>query len=375
MAERDVFERTLQHFLEPVMDALGDETVTEVMINGPEKIYIERAGHIEKLDRRFRSQRALVAAIRNVAQYVGRRINDEAPRMDARLPDGSRVHAIIPPVACDGPYLAIRKFSKKKLKLSDLVARGALSADVQEFLGISVLLKKNVLVAGGTGSGKTTLLNCLSEVIPSDERILVLEDSSELSLWQDHAVRMESKQADKYGKGKVTIRDLLHSALRMRPDRIIVGECRGEEALDMIQALNTGHGGSMSTIHANSPREALSRLETLALFAGFELPLRALRGQIAAAIHVIVYISRFLDGTRKLCEVAEVLELDSQGDYRVQPIYEFTGEGVDEKGRIQGTHRFTGTRPSFAGEPRIQGLTGRVKLTRAVFEVDGGAPA
>ena len=344
-------------FMGPVADFLEDDQVSEVMINGPDEIYVELKGKLIRTDRRFNSSDSLLAAIRNVSQFVGRSIDHLHPYLDARLPDGSRVHAMIPPVARRGPYMAIRRFFKDLLGMDDLVRFGSLPQSLADFLKACVLAKKNIVVAGGTGSGKTTFLNVLSAFVPAEERIIVIEDSSELQLAQEHVLPMETQKPDEQGRGEVSIRDLVYCSLRLRPDRIIVGECRGGEALDMLQAMNTGHSGSMTTLHANSTADALSRLETMALMAGVELPFAAIRGQVASAVELLVQISRFPDGSRRLTEMAEVLGLDDRGDYRVNRLMAFELEGKDpESGRLLGEIRPTGSRPSFEKELALTGV-------------------
>ncbi len=348
---QNVFSQTVLQFMGPVKDFLLDDDITEVMINGPEEIYIEQRGKLTRTDRRFSSPESLMAAIRNVGQFVGRNIDPSRPYMDARLPDGSRVHAMIPPIARRGPYMAIRRFSKHMLGIDDLVQRGSLTEETALFLQACVQARKNIVVSGGTGSGKTTLLNIVSAFIPEDERILVIEDSSELQLQQEHVLPMETQKADKQGRAEVTIRDLVVCSLRLRPDRIIVGECRGGEALDMLQAMNTGHSGSMTTVHANSSRDALSRLETLALMSGVSMTLAAIRGQVASAIELIVQIARFPDGSRRLTELTEVLSLDNDGRYQTNPLFVFDLRGKDpESGRVDGSLRATGNIPTFLKE-------------------------
>ena len=370
MPEANLFSETVLQFMAPVRDFLEDESTTEVMINGPDDIYVERKGHLIKTDRQFKNMDSLMAAIRNVGQFVGRSIDHKNPYMDARLPDGSRVHAIIPPCARRGPYLAIRRFSSHMLDIENLITWGSVTREVATFLKACVVARKNIVVSGGTGSGKTTLLNIVSAFIPEDERIIVIEDSSELQLQQAHVLPMETQKPDKMGQGEVSIRDLVYCSLRLRPDRIVVGECRSGEALDMLQAMNTGHSGSMTTLHANSPKDALSRLETLALMSGVELPLTAIRGQVASAIEVVVQINRFPDGTRKLLEVAEVLGLDTQGNYQVLPLFTFHLEGKDAEGKVMGRLEPTGNVPTFIRELDFTG----VELPPDLFKAPERAP-
>jgi len=351
MAEglESVYSHTIRSLLSPIGHLLDDESVSEVMINGHQEIYVERKGRLEKTDARFDDEAELASAMRNVAQFVGKTLDAENPSIEARLPDGSRVHIVQAPAARKGICVAIRKFSKSKLGLDDLVKFGALSEEAAEFFAVCVAMAKNIIVSGGTGSGKTTLLNCLSALIPDTDRVLVLEDSSELQLAQEHVVPFEVKQPDRHGRGGMTIRDLFKASLRMRPDRIVVGECRGGEALDMVQAMTSGHGGSMSTLHANTPADALNRLETMCLMAGVDLPLYALRSQVASAMHVIVQISRFHDGSRKLTHISEVLPLTDEGKYEVVDIFRLEGE-LSER-RMQ----WTGNYPTFAEEPYVSG--------------------
>ncbi len=351
MAESGLFSETVLQFLAPMRDYLQDEGVSEVLVNGFEEIYIERKGRLEKTERKFASLDGLMAAIRNISQFVGRAIDANHPYLDARLPDGSRVHALLPPCARRGPYLAIRRFSRRLLSLEDLVAAGGLTRQVADFLRACVMARKNIVVAGGTGSGKTTLLNMLGAFIPSHERIIVIEDASELMLQQEHVLPMETKKPDKQGQGEVSIRALIASSLRLRPDRILVGEVRGGEALDMLQAMNTGHAGSLTTLHANSPKDALSRLETMALMSGVELPLTAVRGQVASAIELVVQVARLADGSRRLTEISQVLELDQAGNYQLRPLFVFDMQGKDkETGRIEGQLRPSGLEPTFLRE-------------------------
>ncbi len=296
--------------LGPLEDFLRDPEVTEIMVNGKDDVFVERRGKISKVDRRFDSDRHLLGVIERIVVPIGRRIDESVPLVDARLPDGSRVNAIIPPLALNGPTLTIRKFSKQRMTVEDLVNRGSLSPTMLEALRSAVQRRRNIVVSGGTGSGKTTLLNALSNFIPPDERIVTIEDAAELRLDQPHVVRLEARPPNIEGKGAITIRDLVKNALRMRPDRIIIGECRGGEALDMLQAMNTGHDGSLTTVHANTPKDALARIETMVLMAGMDLPLKAVREQVVSAIHLVVQVSRMEDGSRKVTHLAEVKGLE-----------------------------------------------------------------
>jgi pilus assembly protein CpaF len=333
-------------FFEPVRDYLLDDDVSEIMINGPRQIYIERRGRLEPIAARFTSEQALQAAVINVARSVGRLFDKDNPRLDARLPDGSRVHAVMPPLSRVGTVVAIRKFRRERLTIEELIRLGSVSPEAARVLEMVVKLGRNLIVSGATSSGKTSVLNVLSAWIPEHERILVLEDASELQLRQIHKVCFETRKADEFGKGEVTMRDLLHSALRLRPDRIILGEIRGGEALDLLQAMNTGHEGCMSTVHANSARDSLFRLETCALLSGIEIPLSALREQVAAAVHVVIQTARLFDGTRKITGITEVVGLKDR-EYVMEDILVFQPEGLTAEGKIQGRHLFTGYKPTF----------------------------
>jgi pilus assembly protein CpaF len=360
----DFFKETVKVFLKPIEEYLLDSQVSEIMVNGYSTIYVEKKGKIHKTESHFDSEDQLWAAVRNVAQFVGRTIDEINPILDARLPDGSRVHVVIPPCAKKGVYFSIRKFAKEDLSIKNLIDNATLTLPMAKFLNTCVLLKKNIMISGGTSSGKTTLLNVFSSFVPSNERIVVIEDSTELQLQQDHVLPMETKSANFEGKGQVTLRDLVKTSLRMRPDRIIIGEVRGGEALDLVQALNTGHTGSMTTIHANSPKLSLSRLETLALMSEVEVPWRALRIQIVSAINIVVQISRLKDGSRKIVAISEVLDLDEQGNFATQDIFTFEIKKTDEKGTIYGTHQTTGNIPTFVKEAKAQGY----KIDEATFK-------
>lgn len=330
---KDIFNEVVG--LGVIEDLLKDPQISEIMVNGYKNIYIEKQGKIIKIDKKFSDDAAVLKAIERIVIPLGRRIDESMPYVDARLSDGSRVNAIIPPLAIDGPTITIRKFSNKKLSAEDLINFGSISKEAVDYLKEAVIKKKNILISGGTGSGKTTLLNVLSSFIPDDERIITIEDSAELKLLQEHVVRLEARPANIEGKGEITIRDLVKNALRMRPDRIIVGECRSGETLDMLQAMNTGHEGSMTTVHANSPRDALSRIETMVLMAGVELPLRAIREQIKGAIDIIIQQSRLKDGSRKVTFVSEITGMD--GDViLMHNIFEFIESGMNSDGKIMG---------------------------------------
>lgn len=341
-------------FLQPVAEHLADDDVSEILINGPDRVYVERKGRLEEVPARFVSEPALKAAAANIAKSVGRILDEMHPRLDARLPDGSRVHAVIPPLSRLGTVIAIRKFKKDTLTIERMQAFGSVDERARRLIRALVLLHKNVIVSGATSSGKTSVLNALSSFIPDNERVLVIEDASELQLQQRHIVPFETRKADKNGQGEVTIRDLIHSALRLRPDRIVIGEIRGGEALDLLQALNTGHAGSMSTIHANSPLDALSRIETCALLSGIDIPLSALRAQVASAIGAVVHTARLSDGSRKVVSIAEVLPLE-RGEYRVRELHRWKTASIAPDGTVCGGFE-AGEAPSFVEEARIAGI-------------------
>lgn len=329
----------------PLEPLLEDESVSEIMVNGPKRIYVERKGKLEKADACFENDDHVRKIIDRIISPLGRRCDESSPMVDARLPDGSRVNAIIPPLSLVGPVITIRKFSRTPLTVQDLIRFGSMTQETADFLKACVNARLNIIVAGGTGSGKTTLLNILSSFIPTDERIVTVEDAAELQLRQDHVITLETRKPNIEGKGAVTIRDLVINCLRMRPDRIVVGECRGSEALDMLQAMNTGHDGSLTTAHANSPRDTLARLETMVLMAGMDLPLRAIREQIASAVQLIVFQERFRDGTRKISYVTEVQGME--GDVIVlSDIFVYEQKGI-ENGKSVGSLRPTGIRPKF----------------------------
>ncbi|GMV18660.1 MAG: Flp pilus assembly complex ATPase component TadA [Polyangiaceae bacterium] len=342
--------------LGPLEHLLADPSVTEIMVVDPDTIYIERAGKIVLSDQRFTDDERVRAVIERIVTPLGRRIDESSPLVDARLKDGSRVNAVIKPIALRGSAITIRKFSKVPLTLEKLYGYNALSPQMGRFLTRAVVAKKNIIISGGTGSGKTTLLNILSAAIPDDERIVTIEDAAELQLAQPHVVSLETRPANMEGKGEYSIRDLLKNAMRMRPDRVVVGECRGGEALDMLQAMNTGHDGSLTTTHANSPPEALKRIETLCLMAGVDLPSRAVREQIAGSIHLVVQQSRFSDGTRKVSNIAELVGLDEEMNFEIIPIYQFVRSGTGPKGEVLGGYKATGYLPSFLNEFILKGL-------------------
>lgn len=349
---REIIEKELVHEaigLGPLEDLISMEDITEIMVNGPNDVFVENKGRLYKTDTAFADDHQVQAAIERIVSPLGRRIDESSPMVDARLKDGSRVNAIIPPLSLVGPSITIRKFSKTPFQVHNLIEFGSLTQDIAKFLNICVKIRKNIIISGGTGSGKTTLLNVLSSFLPNSERIVTIEDAAELQLRQDHVVRLEARPPNIEGKGEIAIRDLVKNSLRMRPDRIVIGECRGGEALDMLQAMNTGHDGSLTTIHANSPRDALSRLETLVLMAGFDLPLRAIREQIASAITIIVQISREKDGTRKLTNVSEITKMEGEM-ITMQDIFVYKQDGWTADGKMIGSHVPTGSIPTFMDE-------------------------
>jgi pilus assembly protein CpaF len=362
MTRDEIFSASLHYFLAPIRDLLADDTVTEIMVNGPDEVFIERAGRLFATDRTFPGDDALRSAVHNIAQYVGREINADQPILDARLPDGSRVHVIIPPSSRQGVCLSIRKFRRDTLSLSDFIRLGSLDETAAEFLSLSVRLRKNIVVAGGTGTGKTTFLNALAGEIPDSERIIVIEDSSELRLRQRHALSLEAQTADASGRGAVSIRQLFMASLRMRPDRIIVGEVRGGEALDMLQSMLSGHSGSLTTVHASTPRDALVRLETLSLMSDVDLPVYVARAQAASAIHLVVQLSRSsADGRRRVIQITEQTGLDESNRYTFRDLFRIERHGGDQ---ILAT---TGAPASFAHELDLHGLRAEAQRSSALW--------
>lgn len=339
----------------PITGLLGDSNVTEIMVNGPEHVYIEKSGKLVLTDAKFKNDNHVLHVIKKIVAPIGRRIDESSPMVDARLPNGSRVNAIIPPLAIDGPSITIRKFAEDPFKAEDLVGFGTMTSKMAELIKYCVEGRLNIVVSGGTGSGKTTTLNVLSSFIPEDERIVTIEDAAELQLSQEHVVRLETRPANVEGKGEVTIRDLVKNSLRMRPDRIIVGEVRSGEALDMLQAMNTGHDGSLTTGHANSPRDMLSRIETMVLMSGMNLPIKAIRDQVASAIDIIIQQSRLMDGSRKITYITEVQGME--GDVIIlQDIYKFEQKGLDNKGKVKGEFVSTGIMPKFVQKLKEKGI-------------------
>jgi pilus assembly protein CpaF len=339
----------------PIERLLLDDSVSEVMVNGPHEVWVERQGRLYETSVEFNDESHLRRIINKMVAQVGRRIDESSPMVDARLPDGSRVNAVIPPLSLTGPLVTIRKFSNKRLDLTEMIRLGTLSADTVDFLQRAVLAQLNILIAGGTGSGKTTLLNAMSAALSDSERIVTIEDAAELQLKQHHVLRLESRPKNIEGQGEITIRALVRNALRMRPDRIIVGEVRGPEALDMLQAMNTGHDGSLTTVHANSPRDALSRIETMVLMAGYDLPLRAIRQQVASALDLIVHLERVEDGTRRVTAITEVQRMESEV-ITLQDIFEFNVERVTPERVVIGQLEPTGLRPTFLDKFEKRGV-------------------
>ncbi len=364
--EREQLVVEVQHEtfgLGPIEPLMQDPTVSDILVNGAHEVYVEQRGKLHKTNVIFRDDAHLMQVIERIVSGVGRRVDESSPMVDARLKDGSRVNAIIPPLALDGPVLSIRRFAVDPYKMSDLLAFGALTPELAEVLKGAVQARLNVLISGGTGAGKTTMLNILSNYIPASERIVTIEDSAELQLQQDHVVRLETRPANIEGIGAVMARDLVRNALRMRPDRIVVGEVRGGEVLDMLQAMNTGHDGSMSTVHANSTRDALSRIETMTLMSGLSLPMRAMREYIASALNLVIQLARLSDGARKLVRVTEVVGMEDEV-ITTQDIFVFEQEGIEKDGRVRGFHRATGVRPRFSERLERAG----VRLSKELFD-------
>jgi pilus assembly protein CpaF len=354
---REIFAETLLEFFAPIRPFLDDPAVSEVMINGPSQIFIEKRGQITLTDARFPSKDALLAALRNVAQFVGKPLDEERPILEGRLPDGSRIEAVLPPAAPEGPHVSIRRFFKETLTVDRLIGFGAMTQDCALALRALVGAKLNVLVAGGTGSGKTSMLNALSSYIPEGERVVVIEDSRELQLQRVHVVQLEARPPDPRGRGAVSVRDLFRATLRMRPDRIVVGEIRGGEALDLIQAMTSGHGGCLSTLHATYPRDTLSRLETMAMMSDIDMPLAALRFQLASAVNLIVQVARLQDGSRKLTHVTEVLDFDpATGAYRTHDVFVRVTQGLGPQGEVLSELVPTGYVPRAVEQLREHGL-------------------
>ena len=358
MIPKEVFEQTILQFFAPIVPFLDDAAVSEVMINGPDQIYIERRGQLELTDARFPSREALLAALRNLSQFVGKHVNEEHPILEGRLPDGSRVEALIPPVAPEGPHIAIRRFFKETLTVQRLVEFGSMPGIAAASLQAFVISKLNIIIAGGTGSGKTSMLNALSSFIPDGERVVVIEDSREIQFQKPHVVQLEARAADPKGRGGVGIRDLFRATLRMRPDRVIVGEIRGGEALDIVQAMTSGHGGCMGTLHASYPKDTLTRLETMAMMSDVEMPLAAMRSQIGSGVQLIVQVSRLQDGSRKVTHITEVtgFDLDTQ-KYRLQDIFVRKYDGLDANGKVKSELVPSGVLPACMHQLEEHGVT------------------
>ena len=356
MIPKEIFEQSIRRYFEPIIPYLEDDSVSEIMINGPDDIWIEVKGKLHQTDARFVVEDDLISGVKNIAQYVGKTLNELNPRMDARLPDGSRVHVVLPPCARNGVTVAIRRFGKFSLTMEKLISYGSITPVAAKFIDICVQMERNLIVAGGTGSGKTSLLNCISTLIDPHERIVVIEDSTELQLQQPHVVMLEARGPDAKGRGRVEIGDLFHSAMRLRPDRIVIGEIRGGEALSLLQAMTSGHGGSMSTTHATYPDDTLRRLETMAMMSDVNMPLSALRSQVASAIQLIVQTSRFNDGSRKLTHIAECLGLSENGEYKIYPIFEFKHRGFASDGTVLGQLEACGNIPTFFDATRERGI-------------------
>ncbi|NQU75958.1 MAG: CpaF family protein [Planctomycetes bacterium] len=371
MARVDIFSYTVEHFLEPILPFLRDESVSEVMINRFDEIYIERDGVLVRTEARFADSDAFIAAVNNVLQYTGKRLTAEQPMVDSRLPDGSRVHVVLFPLSRRGTCMNIRKFAKRLLDADELTRLGSWTDQVRRYLEVCVLAEKNILVAGGTSSGKTSLLNVLGSFIPPHQRIVTIEDSGELRLPQEHVVSLEARRPDRYGRGEIAIGELFRSSLRLRPDRIIIGEVRGGEALDVIQAMTSGHAGSMSTLHANTVTDALNRLETMAMMNKVELPLYALRAQITSAIDIVVQLVRFSDGRRVMTAAAEVLPLDDRGRYCVHEVFT-CGAVVGQGKRVGDQLTWTGRLSCFAEEPAVKAQEAVMGPAAEVFATGGG---
>jgi pilus assembly protein CpaF len=365
-AERDRLVGEVRHELfglGPLEPLLADPEICDILVNSPKKVYIERSGKLELTAVEFKDDEHLMRVIERIVSTVGRRIDESSPMVDARLQDGSRVNAIIPPLSLDGPVLSIRRFGAEPLRMATLIEKNALTKDMADMFEMCVRARLNVLISGGTGAGKTTLLNALSSYIPDDQRIVTIEDSAELQLQQPHVVRLETRPANIEGRGEVTQRDLVKNALRMRPDRIVIGEVRGGEAIDMLQAMNTGHDGSLTTIHANTPRDALSRLETMIQMTGMRLSDRAMRQQAASALDIVIQAARLSDGTRRITSISEITGMEGE-TITMQEIFHFERKGVDKDGKVLGRYRPTGVRPRFAERLKQYGM----QLPRVFFE-------
>jgi len=372
---REVYEETLLQFFAPIRPFLDDPTVSEIMINGPDQIFIERKGRLYKTEARFDSRESLIAVLRNAAQFVGKQIDATRPILEGRLPDGSRIEALIPPVAPEGPFVAIRRFFKETLTMQRLIGFGSLTPDAAEALEAMVVSKLNIVVAGGTGSGKTSMLNALTGYIPEGERVIVIEDSKEVQPQREHVLQLEARPADAKGRGAVTIRDLFRATLRMRPDRLVVGEIRGGEALDLVQAMTSGHGGCLTTLHATYPRDTLSRLETMCMMSDIDMPLLAMRIQVASGINAVVQVGRLRDGSRKVTHITEILGFDlEKGEYVTQDIFSRRYEGMNNQGEIVSEFGPTGVIPRCVDQLHEHGVDFPASVYHAAQQAGTSTP-
>jgi len=376
MIPEEVFAQSLLTLFATIRPYLEDPTVTEVMINGPGNIYIERRGKLQKTEARFPSSKSLFSALRNAAQYVGKHVDEERPILEGRLPDGSRVAAILPPAGRGGPYVAIRRFFREKLTVEKLIGTGSMTQAASDLLSTLVASKQNIVVAGGTASGKTSMLNAISSYIPDDERVIVIEDNQELQLQRDHVVSLEARPADPKGRGEVTIRQLFKTTLRMRPDRIVIGEIRGGEALDLVQAMTSGHGGCLTTLHATYPRDVLTRLETMTMMADVGIPLVAMRSQIASAINIVLQVARLRDGSRKVTHISEIAGFDlDRGAYHIRDLYLRRVTGIDAEGTVLSDFAPTGLLPSMLEHLQAHGYDLPPEMYEAAARLPGGTHA
>jgi pilus assembly protein CpaF len=372
---REVYEETLLQFFAPIRPFLDDPTVSEIMINGPDQIFIERKGRLYKTEARFDSRESLIAVLRNAAQFVGKQVDETRPILEGRLPDGSRIEALIPPVAPEGPFVAIRRFFKETLTIQRLIGFGSLTPDAAEALEAMVVSKLNIVVAGGTGSGKTSMLNALTGYIPEGERVIVIEDSKEVQPQREHVLQLEARPADAKGRGAVSIRDLFRATLRMRPDRLVVGEIRGGEALDLVQAMTSGHGGCLTTLHATYPRDTLSRLETMCMMSDIDMPLLAMRIQIASGINAVVQVGRLRDGSRKVTHITEILGFDlDKAEYVTQDIFSRRYEGMSGQGEIVSEFGPTGVIPRCVDQLHEHGVDFPASVYHAAQQAGTSTP-
>jgi pilus assembly protein CpaF len=369
MSKKELYTQSIRYFLTPILPLLDDADISEILINGHDQVYYEKSGKLHLSEYKFQSEQLLLSAATNIAEYSHRRIGGEIHSVDARLPDGSRVHIIIPPSSRVGICISIRKFKKSIFSLESLIQWGSITSEAAEFLKLAVLLHKNIIISGGTGTGKTSMLNAISSAISDQERVIVIEDSSELQLNQPHTVYLEAQPPQPDGTGQVTIRDLFVDSLRMRPDRIVIGEVRRGEALDLIQSMISGHAGSMTTVHANTPRDAAVRLETLSLMSDVSLPAHVARTQVASAIHLVIQIARFADGSRKTTHITEGLGLDENNNYQFKDIFRYAQQSYTHDGKSKNALSPTGYKPSFSAEPFILGLEEHIKETTKIFQM------